>query len=103
MVCQLELCLGEDQWVAPSATVQGRQRLGSEPLAQLFGLLTRAWGHHGSSPTCVGLRMLAVDGVVWSTPDTPENRQALGDCANQHGVGAWPQIRAFCLHGHPQP
>jgi hypothetical protein len=49
--------------------------------------------------------MLAVDGVVWSTPDTPENWQTLGECANHHGAGAWPQIRAVCLmdtHRHEQ-
>jgi Insertion element 4 transposase N-terminal/Transposase DDE domain len=103
VVHQMDLCLGEDEWVAPSAAVQGRQRLGSEPLQELFGQITRAWGHQTPSPLHLGLRMLAVDGVVWSTPDTPENRQTLGDCANQHGAGAWPQIRAVCLmdtHSH---
>lgn len=103
VVRQLELCLGEDDALAPSATVQGRQRLGSEPLQELFAQLTRAWGRQAQSPGCLGLRMLAVDGVVWSAPDTPENRQALGECANQHGTGAWPQIRAVCLmdtHSH---
>jgi Insertion element 4 transposase N-terminal/Transposase DDE domain len=97
VVRQLDLCLGSDECVAPSATVQGRQRLGSEPLQELFSQMTRAWGHQTQQPGGLGLRMLAVDGVVWSTPDTPENRQALGDCANQHGAGAWPQIRAVCL------
>lgn len=103
VVRQLDLCLGSDECVAPSATVQGRQRLGSQPLQELFGQMTRAWGHQTQLPSGLGLRMLAVDGVVWSTPDTPENRQALGDCANQHGAGAWPQIRAVCLmdtHSH---
>lgn len=104
VVRQLDLCLDQDQCIAPSAAVQGRQRLGSEPLAQLFTQLVHAWGHQTQSPTCFGLRMLAVDGVVWSTPDTPENRQALGrERDSQHGAGAWPQIRAVCLmdtHSH---
>lgn len=103
VVRQLDLCLGEDAQLAPSATVQGRQRLGSEPLEMLFRQITCAWGHQTPSPSHLGLRMLAVDGVVWSTPDTPANRQALGECANQHGAGAWPQIRAVCLmdtHSH---
>lgn len=98
VVRQLDLCLDEQECIAPSAAVQGRQRLGSEPLAQLFAQLTRAWGHQEASLTSLGLRMLAVDGVVWSTPDTPENRQALGrERDSQHGAGAWPQIRAVCL------
>jgi Insertion element 4 transposase N-terminal/Transposase DDE domain len=103
VVRQMDLCLDQDQWVAPSAAVQGRQRLGSEPLQELFGQITRAWGHQAPSPLFLGLRMLAVDGVVWAAPDTLENRQTLGDCANQHGAGAWPQIRAVCLmdtHSH---
>jgi hypothetical protein len=41
--------------------------------------------------------MLAVDGVVWSAPDTPANRTELGSCSNQHGQGGWPQVRAVCL------
>jgi hypothetical protein len=31
------------------------------------------------------LALLAVDGVVWSAPDTPANRLELGGCANQYG------------------
>lgn len=104
VVRQLDLCLGENAQLAPSATVQGRQRLGSEPLQELFSQITRAWGHQTQSPSHFGLRMLAVDGVVWSTPDTIENRQALGrERDSQHGTGAWPQIRAVCLmdtHSH---
>ncbi len=84
---------------APSASVQGRQRLGDEPMAQLFGQLTSAWTVQvdGQTPLLEGLRVLAVDGVVWSAPDTPENRLGLGCCANQHSQGSWPQVRAVCL------
>lgn len=53
--------------------------------------------HHTSPPCLRGLRTLAVDGVVWSAPDTPENRAELGCCANQHGEGRWPQIRVVRL------
>ena len=84
---------------APSAAVQGRQRPGDEPMEQLFRQLTRAWTAtvHGHTPLLQGLRVLAVDGVVWSAPDSPENRQGLGCCANQHGQNSWPQVRAVCL------
>lgn len=83
----------------PSASVQGRQRLGAEPMEQLFRQLTRAWTMPAPehTPLLDGLRVLAVDGVVWSAPDTPPNRLGLGSCANQHGQGSWPQIRAVCL------
>lgn len=79
---------------APSAVVQARQRLGEEPLASLFGLLTRAWR---GVPQADTLRVLAVDGVVWSAPDTLDNREQLGSCRTQHGPLPWPQVRAVCL------
>ncbi|MBV8034375.1 IS4 family transposase, partial [Roseateles sp.] len=101
VVQQLDLSLQGQSLPAPSASVQARQRLGEEPLAELFGLLTRAWSHTAASPGA--LRVLAVDGVVWSAPDSPENRAQLGSCSTQHGPLPWPQIRATCLmdtHSH---
>ncbi len=100
---QLELSLNGQPLPAPSASVQARQRLGEEPLAQLFGLLTQAWSRSKPSTTQQSLRVLAVDGVVWAAPDTPDNRQHLGSCSTQHGPLPWPQIRATCLmdtHSH---
>jgi Insertion element 4 transposase N-terminal/Transposase DDE domain len=103
VVQQLGLSLDGQPLPAPSASVQARQRLGEEPLAQLFGLLTRAWSRDTQVAARLPLRVLAVDGVVWSAPDTPENRQTLGSCSSQHGPVSWPQIRATCLmdtHSH---
>lgn len=102
VVQQLELSLDGQALPAPSAGVQARQRLGEEPLAELFGLLTRAWSR-SQAPTQQPLRVLAVDGVVWAAPDTPQNRAQLGSCSTQHGPLPWPQIRATCLmdtHSH---
>lgn len=94
VVQQLALSLDAQSLPAPSASVQARQRLGEEPLACLFGLLTRAWR---PAPDPTELRVLAVDGVVWSAPDTPENREDLGSGSTQYGPLPWPQIRAVCL------
>lgn len=90
---------------APSASVQGRQRLGEAPLAWLFGRLAQAWGGEGPSSAAglPGLRTLAVDGVVWSVPDTASNREAFGSGRSQDGAGPWPQVRGVCLmdtHSH---
>ncbi|MEO6855628.1 MAG: transposase domain-containing protein, partial [Rhodoferax sp.] len=91
VVRQLGLTLDGQPMAAPSAAVQARQRLGDEPLQQLFTLLTSAWTSSVCAAQCVqGLRVLAVDGVVWSALDTPEKRQSLGCCANQHGPGSSP-------------
>ncbi len=96
VVHQLSLSLDAQTLPAPSASVQARQRLGSQPLQELFQLLTRAWSRPGTG-SGTALRVLAVDGVVWSAPDTPENRASLGSCSTQHGPLPWPQLRAVCL------
>lgn len=80
----------------PSSSVQARQRLGAEPLAHLFGLLTDAWGR-AHPVDAASLRVLAVDGVVWSAPDSQDNRQALGSGLTQYGLQPWPMVRAVCL------
>jgi hypothetical protein len=101
IVRQLGLALGTEAQVVPvpSATAQGRQRLGEAPLAHLFDQIS----HVGcNAPVPVdglfqGLRLLAVDGVVWSTQDTAEHRDVFGGGRSQHGEGSWPQVRAVCL------
>lgn len=96
VVQEMALTLDGQALPAPSASVQARQRLGAEPLAHLFALLTQAWGRahpvHSDS-----LRVLAVDGVVWSAPDSADNRQVLGSGQTQYGPQPWPMVRAVCL------
>lgn len=94
VVQQLSLSLDDQALPAPSASVQARQRLGCEPLEQLFRSLTQAWSRPSATSE---LRVLAVDGVVWSAPDTPENRAVLGSSSTQHGPLPWPQVRGVCL------
>lgn len=43
-----------------------------------------------------GLKLLGVDGVVWRTPDTPENEAAFGKSRTQHGDTAYPQVQMVC-------
>ncbi|MDO1530650.1 transposase, partial [Fulvimonas sp. R45] len=100
IVRQLGLALDADEVEpVPSATVQGQQRLGEAPLAHLFDQLSRAWCHTPLPARGLfqGLRLLAVDGVVWSTPDTAEHREVFGGGRSQYGDGNWPQVRAVCL------
>ena len=100
IVRQLGLALDTEEVVpVPSATVQGRQRLGEAPLSHLFDQLSRTWCNTPlpASGLFQGLRVLAVDGVVWSTPDTAEHRDVFGGGCSQHGDGSWPQVRAVCL------
>ncbi|SDK12968.1 IS4 transposase [Pseudomonas indica] len=87
---------GQRPLVAPSAVVQGRQRLGSEAVREVFALTQRRWHETAHHPTWAGLRLLSVDGVVWRTPDTPENRERYGSASNQHGDTGFPQVRMVC-------
>ncbi|MEY2115754.1 IS4 family transposase [Rhodanobacter sp. FW106-PBR-R2A-1-13] len=101
IVRQLGLALGTEAQVVPvpSAAAQGRQRLGEAPLAHLFDQISRAWCTTPlpAAGRFQGLRLLAVDGVVWSTPDTAGHREVFGGGRSQHGDGSWPQVRAVCL------
>lgn len=96
VVQEMALTLDGQDLPVPSSSVQARQRLGAEPLAHLFGLLTDAWGR-AHPVDAASLRVLAVDGVVWSAPDSQDNRQALGSGLTQYGPQPWPMVRAVCL------
>ena len=76
-------CLGRGHLVAPSAIVQGRQRLGSAAVREIFSLTQQRWHASANHPTWAGLRLLSVDGVVWRTPDTDDNRKHYGSASNQ--------------------
>lgn len=43
-----------------------------------------------------GLTLMAVDGTLWRTPDTPENDAAFGRTANINKCSEWPQLRMVC-------
>ncbi|MGN5824878.1 IS4 family transposase [Pseudomonas aeruginosa] len=96
VVQEMALTLDGKALPAPSASVQVRQRLGAQPMEHLFALLANAWGR--SQAVHAGdLRVLAVDGVVWSAPDSADNRQQLGSGQTQYGPQPWPMVRAVCL------
>lgn len=97
VVSRMDIMLpGQRPLVAPSAVVQGRQRLGSAAVREVFELTQQRWHAAAQHPTWSGLRLLSVDGVVWRTPDTPENRKHYGSASNQHGDTGFPQVRMVC-------
>ena len=85
--------------ISSSALSQARQRLGSEPLEWLFRHTAAQWTHQEAGRhRWHGLSLYALDGVVWRTPDTPENRQRYGGQRNhaQH-QSPFPLVRMACL------
>ena len=88
---------GKKPIVAPSAVVQARQRLGVESVKNAFKLMSQKVFKDTIFHDWRGLSLLAVDGVVWRTPDTHLNREALGSCKNQFGSTSYPQVRMVCL------
>ena len=81
-----------------SAFTQARQRLGARPLKLLFHRTCRPLASRDLPGAYVGdWPVLALDGSVLEAPDTPANRRLLGAADNQHGPGAFPQLRLAAL------
>ena len=94
---QMDIMLpGKKPLVAPSAMVQARQRLGSEAVKQVFLAMAKQSFQKNQFETWGGLNLFAVDGVVWRTPDTPENHTIFSAQSNQHSENIFPKIRMVC-------
>ena len=83
-------------FVAPSAVVQRRQDLGVDAIKKVFELTQAHWNKEAEHPNWNGLTLLAVDGVVWRTQDTPENNKQFTKPTNHHGTTQYPQVRMVC-------
>lgn len=85
--------------IAKSALTQARQRLGEEPLAQLFAMSAAHWDErHQGGRTWRGLARYAVDGSTLRTPDSVENRAYFGAQAYPDDlVASYPQLRLLTL------
>src|SRR5712691_8618937 len=76
-----------------------RQELGSQCLQALMRERCRLLAHPASMPGAFfgRYRLMAIDGTVFNTPDTPANAAAFGRSSNQYGKGAYPQVRCVLL------
>ena len=71
VVTKLDLFLGNS--LAASSIAQARQRLSDAPLEALFHLTAHHWTQQEDKEDLwCGLRLFAVDGTLFRTPDTPE-------------------------------
>lgn len=101
----LDLALpeGDRPFVSKSAITQARQRLGEAPLKWLFEETARAWAVQDSERhRWKGLSLLAMDGTIFRTADSPDNRATFGAQAYASGkVASYPQVRAVSVTAIP--
>lgn len=101
VVADLDLALPDEinPDIAKSALTQARQRLGQEPLSQLFGMSAAVWDQrHQQGRSWRGLARYAVDGSTLKAADTQDNREHFG--AQEYASGAvasYPQLRLLTL------
>lgn len=92
------LRVGEDSPHRSSLCV-ARQRLGVAPVRHLFQTTVRPLAQPDTPGAFYrGLRLVAIDGVVFNTPDTEANDKAFGrPSGGDRGMGAFPQVRKVSL------
>jgi IS4 transposase len=97
LVSHLDILLpGKRPFVVPSAVVQARQRLGANVIRRVFEKTRQLWFEKTPLSHWNGLTLMAIDGTLWRTPDTPENDAAFGRTANASSRSEWPQVRMVC-------
>ena len=82
VVRRLNICaqgLASSDLLARSGISEARQRLGAEPVEWLFRKTGHHWGRERyNGDDWHGLQVLAVDGALLRTPDSPELREHFG-------------------------
>lgn len=89
-----------DAWHVPSTSAisQARQRLGPEPLRELFQRVAVPVAGRGTKGAWLrSRRLMAVDGFVLDVPDTPANVARFGRSQSGPKPSAFPQVRIVGL------
>ena len=97
VVQHLELSIprpGPRSGVAPSAIPLARERLGVEPVRELFELTAKPWAARlANQDRWQGLSLWGVDGTCIRVADTPENEAAFGRPGSRRSPSGYPQVR----------
>src|SRR5437660_4729101 len=91
---------GEPEDGLSDSGISGRRHvLGSQGLQALMRERCQLIAQAASMPSAFfgRYRLMAIDGTVFNTPDTPANAAAFGRSSNQYGPGAYPQVRGVLL------
>ena len=90
----------EDGWEVPSSggISQARQRLGAEPLAELFWQVARPVADLDTAGAFLGpWRLMSVDGMERDVPDTTQNRAVFGAKGGPAGPAVFPKARVVTV------
>ncbi len=93
-------CWGES-WNVPTSggITQARQRLGLEPLRELFAQVAVPVAEQLTRGAFLaGWRLMSIDGMEWDVPDSKENAAAFGyPGTGQDGKAAYPKVRVVTV------
>ncbi|HEX6451379.1 MAG TPA: IS4 family transposase [Trebonia sp.] len=87
-------------WEVPTSggITQARQRLGPEPVAEVFGQVAVPVADLDTAGAWLGgWRLMSVDGMEWDAPDSAANRAAFGSRAGPAGPAPFPKIRVVTV------
>ena len=93
----------DESWSVPTSggITQARQRLGSEPLKELFAEVAGPGAEELTRGAFLGpWRLMSIDGFEWDAPDTPENAAAFGYSGTGPDDGdrpAFPKVRVVTV------
>ncbi len=93
----------EESWGrAPTSggITQARQRLGPEPMAELFTQVARPVATMETAGAFLGRwRLMSIDGMAWDVPDTPANAAAFGypRAGKDGSPGAFPRAQVVTV------
>ena len=91
----------DQSWEVPTSggITQARGRLGYEPLEELFAQVAVPVAEEETPGAFLGRwRLMAIDGVEWDVPATPENIAAFGlHGSHEGGQAAFPKARVVAI------
>lgn len=97
IVNRLDIMLpGNRPFVAPSAVIQARQRLGSEAVRRVFTKTAQLWHNATPHPHWCGLTLLAIDGVLLRTLEAVMPPCFMRQSTDRMGAVRLPRLRRLC-------
>ena len=90
----------ERDWEVPTSggITQARQRLGPEPMAEVFGQVAVPVADLDTAGAFLGgWRLMSVDGMEWDVPDTAANRAFFGSRGGPAGPAPFPKARVVTV------